>query len=358
MLQQEITLVTGGAGFLGRHLVTMLADGEAPVRVMDVREPDRPVAGVDYIRASITDANALRNAMQGVSRVFHLAGIPDLWSRDRSVFLRINRDGTQAVCTAAREGGVERLVYTSTALISEDCSQNRLLRHSPQDVRHHLRRLPGDYTRSKYLAEQAVAEAVEAGLDAVVVRPGALIGPEDDRPTPPGRLLLDAVNERLPAFVETMLSLIDVRDVARGHLLAAQRGSAGTIYELGGHRIRLQELLQTIQAMIGVRLPRTKVPHGLAFVAGVVESTLARVGILREPMSSVEGVRIARSTVAGRPVRNDFAKSLLPLRPLEQTLLETLRSFETLGMLSPRAARLVRERLESADVSARVAACR
>jgi len=335
-------LVTGGAGFIGKAVTRQLVAGGADeVRVLDVKpRPAELPAQVRYQQGSILDQTVLEQAMAGCDRVFHLAGTPELWLKDKSVFHTINAEGTRRVLEAAEKCAVARLVFTSTeSIIVGTRAAPGAIR---EDIHAAVEDMPGPYCRSKFLAERAALEAAARGLPVVVVNPTLPIGPGDDGLTPPTRMLLGYLNGELPAFLDSAFNLIHVDDVARGHLLAGNRGRIGERYILGAENWRLGELLRTVEAMTGVRMPRRRVPFALALGFSAVAEAVADHVTRRRPVAPLTGVRLAR-----RPMHFDTTKARRELgfqpRPIEQALAETIVWMADAGLLrNPRVAASLR----------------
>lgn len=329
----QFSLVTGGCGFIGRHLVSLLASRGEKVRVLDLREwPDAPT-GVELRRGSILDRGALDRAMAGVDRVFHLAGNPNLWAPDPQSFLDVNYQGTCRVLEAAAAAGVSRIVYTSTESVLKNI---RAPRASPAHLIDETAKLtvddvPGAYCRSKFLAEEAARRAAETGLPVVIVNPTMPIGPGDILLTPPTKMILGFLNGTIPAYLNCEFNLVDARDAALGHLAAAEHGRVGERYILGGTNISLYDLLQRLGALTGLPMARTRVPYALALAAAVISESLANIR-KQPPMAPLTGVRLARSSMAFDS-RKARAELNWTCRPLDLSLLDTIKDLKRRGLL-------------------------
>jgi len=310
----SINLVTGGSGFIGRHLVAALCERGERVRVLDPAPPEELPAGVDCVPASILDRGALDAALADVGCVYHLAGIAKLWAKDRSDFARVNARGTAMVMHAAAAAGVARVVHCSTEAI---LLPRRRGPGAPIDESGEPRMadMPGPYTRSKLAAEQTVLAAARDGLHAVIVNPTVPIGPGDRNLTPPAAMLLMFLRGQSPAFLDCVLNLVDVRDVANGMLLAAERGRSGERYILGGENIALRELLQLLERMSGRRMPRRAIPGWVGLVSAMVAEAMADAVTGRTPAATREGVRLALRSgpFDSRKARNELGYAPRPL---------------------------------------------
>jgi dihydroflavonol-4-reductase len=282
--------VTGASGFVGANLARALLDRGWRVRVL-VRGDAPSLAGLDVERVTgDLFAPALADAMRGCDALFHVAATYSLWRRDRDAVLRANVDGTRSVLAAARAAGVPRTVHTSSvaALGARDDG-------APADETHQSPpgRLIGAYKRSKYLGEQEVRRAVGAGQDVVIVNPTTPVGPWDAKPTPTGEIIVRFVTGRMPAYVDTGLNVIDVRDVAAGHILAYERGVTGERYILGNENLTLRALLDRLAAVTGRPAPRLRVPRFVPLAyAALGEYVLAPLGV--RPDVALDGVRMAK----------------------------------------------------------------
>ncbi len=306
-------LVTGGAGFIGQHLVSALTARGRRVRVLDVR-PAPPDCPAEWCQASLLDPKALAGALEGIERVFHLAAIPHFWCKDKTLHERVNAVGTNALISAAGAAQVRRLVHCSTeaVLLPESRGETIDGLHAPR-----LEAMPGPYTRSKLLAEQAALAA--RALEVVVVSPTAPIGPGDAGLTPPSRMLRDLLAERYPAYLDCVLNLVDVRDVAEGHVLAAEQGLPGKRYVLGGENLAFDQLLALVGRLSGKRMPKRRVPGWLALVSAQVGTWLADHVTGRMPAATPEAVRLALSA---SPLSSAEAERDLGYRarPLEEAI--------------------------------------
>jgi dihydroflavonol-4-reductase len=325
-----IDLVTGGSGFIGRHVVAALRARGASIRVLDLASADDLGAGVEFVSGSILDASRLNAAMRDVRHVYHLAGIAKLWSRDRADFDRINAEGTTMVLRAAAAHRVERVIHCSTeAILLPKRGGGALIDETVQPV---LADMPGPYTRSKLKAEQAVAAAAQEGLNALIVNPTVPIGPGDRNLTPPAVMLSMFLNGQSPAYLDCVLNLVDVRDVAAGMVLAAERGRAGERYILGGKNIALGDLLVLLARMSARPMPKRPVPPWLALASAAVTEWVADYLTKRTPAATREGVRLA---LRSRPFDSRKARDELGYaqRPLEDALTDTLAWLSSSGAI-------------------------
>ena len=288
----RVAVVTGGSGFVGHHLVRQLADDGFSVRVLDLVKLDSLDRRADYIEGSILDRDKVRDVLAGADRLFHLAADPNLWAVDKSSFKRTNYEGTCIVLEEAEHAGIARVVHTST----ESILKGRR-RGSAGAIDETLTRtiddMPGPYCRSKFLAEQAAFEAAGRGLPVVIVNPTLPIGPGDKRLTPPSRMILDFLNGRNPAYLDFEMNMIDVRDAARGHILAAEHGDVGQRYILGGENVVMSQVLLTLREITGLPMPKTRIPYAVALGVAAISELVADFVTRKPPRASLTGVRIA-----------------------------------------------------------------
>ncbi len=287
------TLVTGATGFLGSHVARCLASRGDSLRLLVRPQSDcRALEGIvaQRILGDLRDADSLSHATAGVDVVFHVAADYRLWAPDPAEIYRSNVDGTRNLLGAARRSGVRRFVYTSTVATIAVPRPGPLPSESTVAS---LSEMIGHYKRSKFLAEQEALRFCNSGFPVVIVNPTAPIGPGDWKPTPTGRIIVDFLNGRMPAYVDTGLNLAPVEDVALGHLLAAEHGVPGQRYILGGSNLTLREILALLASLSGRSAPRLRIPHALAFAAASVDWAISR-ALHREPRIPLDGVRMAR----------------------------------------------------------------
>lgn len=244
---------------------------------------------VERVTGDLRDPESLRRAAEGCRYVFHVAADYRLWARDPQELYRSNVDGTRNLLDAAERAGAERIVYTSTV----GCIGMPGDRNGDEDTAVTIRDMAGHYKRSKWLAEQVALEKAQGGAPVVIVNPTAPIGDHDWKPTPTGKIIVDFLRGKLPAFVDTGLNLVDVRDTALGHLQAGERGRVGERYILGCENLTLQEILARLGEIAGKPAPKMKVPYVIAYAAGTISTAWA--GITgRTPLAPLEGVKMAR----------------------------------------------------------------
>jgi dihydroflavonol-4-reductase len=288
------TLVTGASGFLGSAVLRALLERGEPVRALVRPRSNRQNLDglpVEIALGDLTDRQSLADAVRGCQAVFHVAADYRLWAADPAELYRTNVDGTRTLLEAAGEAGVARILYTSSvATLGSRPDGEPADERTPAKLDHMI----GHYKRSKYLAEQAVRELAGRGLPVVILNPSAPIGPRDIRPTPTGRMVLEAARGHFPAYVDTGLNVVHVDDAAEGHLLAFERGRIGQRYVLGGENLPLGEILGTIAQLVGRRAPRLRLPPGLLLPLAHLAETAARLRGGREPLLTTDGLRMAR----------------------------------------------------------------
>jgi dihydroflavonol-4-reductase len=286
--------VTGATGFLGSHVARVLADQGADLRLL-VR-PTSNLKNLEGLTAEtatgdLRDAASLEKAMSGCDTVFHVAADYRLWVRDPNEMYRSNVDGTRALLEAARKNGVGRVVYTSSVATVGFTSDGR---PADEDSPVSLANMIGHYKRSKFMAEQVALEAGRSGMHVVTVNPTTPIGEQDVKPTPTGRIVVDFMKRKFPAYVETGLNLVDVRECARGHVAALEKGRSGERYILGGEDLTLKRILDKLGQITGLPSPKIKLPYIFAFAAGIVDEAVIGLLLRREPRATVDTVRMGK----------------------------------------------------------------
>ncbi len=334
------TIVTGGAGFIGSHLVELLVGRGERVRVVERPGADAShlPAGVEVVRADIRDRDAVAKALRGGRLVYHLAANPNLWARDRREFDAVNHRGTVHVLDAALDAGAERVLHVSTESI---LTRARASGPIDEDVRIDMADAVGPYCRSKLRAEDAAMARARAGLPVVVANPTMPVGPGDRGLSPPSRLIRDFCLGQLPARMDCTLNLIDVRDVAEGLVRTMKAGRPGRRYLLGGENLTLLDLLGHLSALSGVRVPRWRIPYPVGLAVAFASEAWADLVTGRPPKATVTGVRLTRRTM-----HFDASRSLddlgLVLRPVRQALADAvawLRGTGQIGAQGPRPSR-------------------
>jgi dihydroflavonol-4-reductase len=326
-----LVLVTGAAGFVGSAVARALAAEGRPLRLLVRATSDpRNLAGLpgERVEADLRDADAVARAMRGVTHLFHIAADYRLWARDPEEIVRNNRDTTTNVMRAALAAGVERAVYTSSVatLLPDPAGPADETRAAGEDE------VIGAYKRSKVVAERLVERMIaDEGLPAVIVNPSTPIGPRDVKPTPTGRIIVEAASGRMPAFVDSGLNLVHVDDVAAGHLAALDRGRIGERYVLGGQDASLKAMLGEIAAIIGRRPPRVAIPRAPLVPLAWTNERLARL-TGREPFLTLDGLRMSRHHMFYSSAK--AARELgYRARPYREALAEAIDWFRAAGMI-------------------------
>jgi len=286
-------LVTGATGFVGAAVARRLLASGHTVRVLARPQADRrnlQHLDVEVVAGDLTDARSVERAVTGCQAVFHVAADYRLWVPDPRPMYATNVDGTRTVLEAAMQSGVERIVYTSSVATLGYGNP------ADEDTPSTLDDMIGHYKRSKFLAEGVVREMAAAGAPVVIVNPSTPVGPGDVKPTPTGRLIRDAINGRVPAYVDTGLNVVHVDDVAAGHLLAYEKGAIGRRYVLGGTNMTLREILTELAHVSGRRPPRWRLSHRAVLPIAYIAEGWAHVSG-REPLATVDGVRLSAKSM-------------------------------------------------------------
>jgi len=288
------TLITGSTGFLGSAVLRELLDDGREVKVL-VRKGTR-TANIDGLDVEIAygdlrDLESIRSALNGCDILYHVAAYYSLWDRDPQLIYEINVEGTRKILQAAKEKGLEKIVYTSTVGcvgLNEDQTP------ATENTFFNQNTLSNDYKKSKYQAEQVALEFAQNGLPVVIVNPSTPVGPRDIKPTPTGKIILDFLNREMPAYLDTGLNLIDVKDCARGHILAEQKGVPGERYILGNQNMSLLDILLTLEKITGLKAPRIKMPFWVALSAGWACEMVSNHLTGKPPAVPLAGVKMAK----------------------------------------------------------------
>jgi len=293
-MPEELTLVTGATGFIGSHVVRQLLQRGDRVRIFarnSSRKSNIESFGCEIAIGDLKDPISLLRCVQGCRRVYHVAADYRLWAKNPQDIYDNNVGGTRNLLSACCEAGVEKVVYTSTV---GTIGMNKDGLPADESTPVKLDDMIGHYKRSKFMAEQVTHEFAASGLPVVIVNPTTPVGPGDIKPTPTGRIILEFIRNRMPAYVDTGLNLVGVEDVAKGHLLAEENGKIGERYILGGENWSLEEILEALARICGKRTPRVRIPWILALTAGYLDNFFMGSILRREPMIPLEGVRMAR----------------------------------------------------------------
>ena len=313
-------LVTGGSGFIGHHLVSALVASGNKVRILDIRPPKNLQPGAQYIKGTVLDPTAVAESLREIDVVYHLAALPGMWTPQRRDFHAVNVQGTQIVLSTARECSISRFLHCSTESVLFGRRDSD--RMDSESVRTTLAEMPGDYTRSKWAAEELALKAAESGFPVVIAIPTMPIGP-DHNCTPPAAMLKYFLGRRTPFYLDFVLNLVDVRDVAAGMILALERGQPGERYILGGENLSLEVLLERVAAIAGHRFRSFQIPGAAASAVALAMEWVADHVTRRSPAATIEGVRIALRAKALSSEKARRALGYSP-RPIETALLETI----------------------------------
>lgn len=294
--------VTGATGFLGSHVARVLVEQGAELRLLVRPTSDlRNLEGLkaDRVVGDLRDAASIEKALSGCDVVFHVAADYRLWVRDPGEMYRSNVEGTRSLLEAARKQGVRRVVYTSSVATmgfssGSNHSSSKDGRVADEESPVSLADMIGHYKRSKFMAEQVAVAAAKTGVDVVIVNPTTPIGERDIKPTPTGRIVVDFLKRKFPAYVETGLNLVDATECARGHVQALEKGRSGERYILGGENLTLKQILDRLAAISGLKSPTVKLPYLFAFATGVVDEMVTGRLLGREPRATIDAVRMGR----------------------------------------------------------------
>jgi dihydroflavonol-4-reductase len=289
-----LTFVTGATGFLGSHVARVLAECGAKLRLLARPTSDlRNLEGIsaDVVKGDLRDPQSFASALSGCDTLFHVAADYRIWVRDPDEMFRSNVEGTRTLLDFARKSGIRRTVYTSSVATMRFTSTGvPANENSPVALDHMI----GPYKRSKFMAEQVAIEAAQAGMHVVVVNPTTPVGERDLKPTPTGRIIVDFLKKKFPAYVDTGLNLVDATECARGHVAALEKGRSGERYILGGENLTLKQILDRLAAYTGLPSPTLRVPHFVALGAAVVDELWTGRIRGKEPRATIDAVRMGR----------------------------------------------------------------
>ena len=307
--------VTGATGFLGAHVARVLAEQGADLRLLVRPTSDlRNIEGLkaDRVTGDLRSAASLEKAVAGCDVVFHVAADYRLWVRDPEQMYRSNVEGTRALLDAARKNGVRRVVYTSSVATMGFTSNGRV---ADEESPVALADMIGHYKRSKFMAEQVAIEAGRSGQEVVIVNPSTPIGEMDIKPTPTGRIVVDFLKRKFPAYVDTGLNLVDATECARGHILALEKGRVGERYILGGENLTLKQILDKLADITGLPSPKIKVPYVMALATGVVDELVTGHIRGKEPRATIDTVRMGRKKmfVSSAKAEGELGWTIVPV---------------------------------------------
>ena len=322
--------ITGATGFVGSHVARALAVRGADLRLL-VRSTSRTdnIADLhaEVATGDLRDPESLKKAMAGCEFVFHVAADYRLWVRDPEQMYRSNVEGTRAIIRAAQECGVRRVIYTSSVATMGFTREGHIAREdSPVSIKD----MVGHYKRSKFMAEQIALEAGRNGANVVVVNPTTPIGEYDIKPTPTGRIVVDFLKRKFPAYVDTGLNLADVREVARGHLLAMEKARPGERYILGGANLTLKQILEKLSDLTGLPAPTMKVPHAVAMGFAVFDQFFTGTILGKEPRATIDAVKMGRKKMFAASTKAEYELGYKVL-PVEDALRRAVEWFQTNG---------------------------
>jgi dihydroflavonol-4-reductase len=323
-----LAFVTGATGFVGSHVARALAAQGADLRLLvrsgsDLRNIQELQA--ERVMGDLRDAASLKKAVAGCDVVFHVAADYRLWVRDPDEMYRSNVEGTKAILEAFRESKVRRVVYTSSVATMGFQSNGHLANEeSPVS----LANMIGPYKRSKYMAEELAIEAGKSGMDVVVVNPTTPVGERDIKPTPTGRIVVDFLKKKFPAYVDTGLNLVDVAECAQGHIAALEKGRSGERYILGGENLTLKQILDRLADITGLPSPKIKVPYVVALATGVVDQVVTGYIRNREPRATIDAVRMGRKKmfVSSGKAEHDLGWKTVPVDAALRRAVEWFRA--------------------------------
>jgi dihydroflavonol-4-reductase len=331
-------LVTGGTGFIGSHVVRELLKQKIQVRCLIRASSKRDNLAdleVEYVIGDLTDVASLKMAVMDCQMLFHVAADYRLWASRPSDLNRVNVEGTRHLLQAAGEAGLSKIVYTSSVAAvgrpTPSVGSSAALKGGHESLEPTRAQLVGPYKQSKFASDQLAREFARKGLPIVIVNPSAPIGTRDIKPTPTGKMIVDFLNGRMPAYVDTGMNFVDVEDVAAGHWLASQKGRMGERYILGNKNMTLKNFLETVAAVARLPPPKFRIPYAVAWLAGAVSTALSAI-TRKEPAIPLDGVRMAHE-----PMYYDPSKAIrelgLPQTPVEDAIRKAVAWFQENGYI-------------------------
>lgn len=320
--------LTGATGFVGHHVARALADQGAQLRML-VRKTSNldnleGISGDTHV-GDLAQPETLRPALERCDAVVHVAADYRLWIRDPDTMYRANVDGTRELLRLSREAGVRRVVYTSSVATMAFRKDGVVVN---EDTPVSIGDMVGHYKRSKFLAEQEAIRAAEAGQQVMILNPTTPIGPNDAKPTPTGRIFVDFLNRKFPAYVDTGLNLVDVSEVARAHVLALTQGTPGRRYILGGENLTLKQILDKMSAITGIPSPTVEIPFAIAATYAFFEEWITGRIRGKEPRATLEEVRMGRKKMYASSARaqQELGFRILPVNPAMRAAIEWFRA--------------------------------
>jgi len=320
--------VTGATGFVGHHVARALSDQGADLRLL-VRKSSRlsNLEGItgDTVVGDLSSPESYAPALQGCDAVLHVAADYRLWIRDPDAMYRVNVDGTRDLLKLSREAHVRRVVYTSSVATMAFRTDGIVVN---EDTPVSINDMVGHYKRSKFLAEQQAIAAAEDGQQVIILNPTTPLGPNDSKPTPTGRIFVDFLNHKFPAYVDTGLNLVDVAEIARTHVAALEVGKPGRRYILGGENLTLKQILDKMSAITGIPSPTTKIPFGVAATYAFFEEWITGRIRGKEPRATLEEVRMGRKKMFASSARaqQELGFRILPVYPAMRAAIEWFRA--------------------------------
>ena len=320
--------LTGATGFVGHHVARALAAEGAELRML-VRKSSNlahleGIPGDTYL-GDLAEPEALRAVLGGCDAVVHVAADYRLWIRDPQAMYRVNVEGTRDLLRLAREAGVPRVVYTSSVATMRIRRDGLIIN---EDTPVELADMVGHYKRSKFLAEQQAIAAAEDGQQVIILNPTTPIGPNDAKPTPTGRIFVDFLNGKFPAYMDTGLNLVDVAEVARAHVAALSKGQPGHRYILGGENLSLKQILDKMSAITGIPSPTVKIPFAVAATYAFFEQWITGRIRGREPRATLEEVRMGRKKMyaSSAHAQQELGFRIMPVYPAMRAAIEWFRA--------------------------------